>query len=336
MGPSQYFPSVLMYSETTVISVCQKRVPKVYREAFVTIETSLGRLKRPFFFLVGIHSGDQDDSEKQSETCSLALVTLGCMQTCFRVPFICLWIGRPGSPVRKTSANVRECVGLSRRLLKCVRRTTVHPNPVDPPIYVTDSEDVSFSAMTYVPAVYPVSDPLPPPPAPTSMPLPPAAFLSTDSAMLTLPPLTIPAQPPVYTIPLPTIPPVVFAQAPAPTADHFSFQAPQPQMNFPFQAPPPLNIPPIEPCMPTHAAPTAPPINIPPENEQERRMKRMEETIRALQAGTSRLDYGDFNWNLLPGMRLPSKIKIPDFKRYDGTKDPRHHLRHYQSKMLQY
>ncbi|PKI43337.1 hypothetical protein CRG98_036269 [Punica granatum] len=62
----------------------------------------------------------------------------------------------------------------------------------------------------------------------------------------------------------------------------------------------------------------------------------MEETIRALQAGTSHLDYGDFNWNLFPGMRLPSKIKIPDFKRYDGTKDPRHHLRHYQSKMLQY
>ncbi|PKI40158.1 hypothetical protein CRG98_039454 [Punica granatum] len=159
------------------------------------------------------------------------------------------------------------------------RRTTMHPNPVDSPIYATDSEDVSFSTMTYAPAVYPVSDPLPPLPAPTSVPLPPAAFLSTDSAMLTLPPLTIPAQPPIYTVPPPTIPPVVFAQAPAPTAYHFSFQAPQRQMNFPFQAPPPLNIPPIEPCTPTHAAPTAPPINIPPENEQERRMKRMEETI---------------------------------------------------------
>ncbi|PKI59654.1 hypothetical protein CRG98_019960 [Punica granatum] len=62
----------------------------------------------------------------------------------------------------------------------------------------------------------------------------------------------------------------------------------------------------------------------------------MEETIRALQAGMSRLDHGDFNWNLFPGMRLPLKIKIPDFKRYDGTKDPSHHLRHYQRKMLQY
>ncbi|PKI42437.1 hypothetical protein CRG98_037168 [Punica granatum] len=62
----------------------------------------------------------------------------------------------------------------------------------------------------------------------------------------------------------------------------------------------------------------------------------MEETIKALQAGTSRLDFGDFNWNLFSSMRLPPKIMIPNFKRYDGTKDPRHHLRHYQSKMLQY
>ncbi|XP_031394349.1 uncharacterized protein LOC116205818 [Punica granatum] len=36
------------------------------------------------------------------------------------------------------------------------------------------------------------------------------------------------------------------------------------------------------------------------------------------------------------GMRLPPKIKILDFKRCDGTTDPRHHLRHYRSKMLSY
>ncbi|PKI48354.1 hypothetical protein CRG98_031252, partial [Punica granatum] len=41
----------------------------------------------------------------------------------FPVPFTCLWIGRPGSPVRKASVNVRECPGLSRRLLKCCRRS---------------------------------------------------------------------------------------------------------------------------------------------------------------------------------------------------------------------
>ncbi|PKI71117.1 hypothetical protein CRG98_008485 [Punica granatum] len=41
--------------------------------------------------------------------------------TCFRVQFIGSWIGRPGNPVGKASANVRECPGLSRRLLKCAR-----------------------------------------------------------------------------------------------------------------------------------------------------------------------------------------------------------------------
>ncbi|PKI66188.1 hypothetical protein CRG98_013441 [Punica granatum] len=216
------------------------------------------------------------------------------------------------------------------------RRTTVDPNPIALPIYVTDNEDVSFSAMIYVPAVYPVNDPLPPSPAPTSVPLLPAVFLSMDSALLTLPPLTIPAQPPIYTVPRPTVPPFVLAQAPAPTADHFPFQAPQPQKSFPYQAPPPLKIPSTEPGTPTQAGPIAPPTNMPPENEQERRMRRMEETIQALQVGTSRLDYGDFNWNLFPGMRLPSKIKIPHFTRYDGTKDSRHHLHHYESKMLPY
>ncbi|PKI59974.1 hypothetical protein CRG98_019641 [Punica granatum] len=35
-------------------------------------------------------------------------------------------------------------------------------------------------------------------------------------------------------------------------------------------------------------------------------------------------------------MRLPPKFKIPEFKTYEGTTDPRHHLRHYRGKMLQY
>ncbi|PKI39925.1 hypothetical protein CRG98_039685 [Punica granatum] len=138
--------------------------------------------------------------------------------------------------------------------------------------------------MTYVPTVSPVSDPMPPPPAPTSVPFPPAAFLSTDPAMLTLPPLTIPTQSPIYTDLPPTVPPVAITQIPAPAAEPFSFQAPQTQMSVSYQTPPPLNIPPIEPGTPTHAAPAVPPTNFPPENEQEKRMKRMEETIRALQA----------------------------------------------------
>ncbi|PKI70272.1 hypothetical protein CRG98_009349 [Punica granatum] len=60
--------------------------------------------------------------ERQSETCSMVLVVLGCVQAHFWVPFTCPWIGRPGSLGKKASANVRECLGLSRRLLKCARR----------------------------------------------------------------------------------------------------------------------------------------------------------------------------------------------------------------------
>ncbi|PKI65923.1 hypothetical protein CRG98_013694 [Punica granatum] len=39
---------------------------------------------------------------------------------------------------------------------------------------------------------------------------------------------------------------------------------------------------------------------------------------------------------LFPGMRLPPKFKITEFKNYEGTTDPRHHLRHYRGKMQQY
>ncbi|PKI69143.1 hypothetical protein CRG98_010458 [Punica granatum] len=38
---------------------------------------------------------------KQSEAHSLVLVTLGCGQTCLRVPLICLWSGSLRSPIRK-------------------------------------------------------------------------------------------------------------------------------------------------------------------------------------------------------------------------------------------
>ncbi|PKI59736.1 hypothetical protein CRG98_019912 [Punica granatum] len=209
-------------------------------------------------------------------------------------------------------------------------RPIVDPNPVIPLIHVTDSEDISFSAMAYVPTVHPISDPLPPPPAPTAVPLPPPAFLSADSTMHALPPLAMPVRPPIYTVPPLTIALVISAQALVSTMDHFPFQAPQPQISFSYPAPSPLNIPPTEPGMPTQAAPTPPPINFLPETDTE------QETNKALQAGNSHFDYSDSDWNLFPSMRLPPKIKIPDFKRYDGTRDPQHHLRHYQSKMLSY
>ncbi|PKI39904.1 hypothetical protein CRG98_039706, partial [Punica granatum] len=95
-----------------------------------------------------------------------------------------------------------------------------------------------------------------------------------------------------------------------------------------LSAPPPVSIP-----APTMAYTIPPPTA---DAEQERRLKRMEETIRALQANDVRPDahYGDCS--LFPGMRLHPKFKVLEFKTYEGTTDPRHHLRHYRGKMLQY
>ncbi|PKI65574.1 hypothetical protein CRG98_014074 [Punica granatum] len=62
----------------------------------------------------------------------------------------------------------------------------------------------------------------------------------------------------------------------------------------------------------------------------------MEETIRVLQACEARPDVSYGDCILFPGMRLPSKVKIPEFRTYEGTTDLRHHLRHYHGKMLQY
>ncbi|PKI38874.1 hypothetical protein CRG98_040745 [Punica granatum] len=105
-------------------------------------------------------------------------------------------------------------------------RPTVDPIPVVSQTFVSESEDIYFSATTYVPAVHPISDPLLPLLAPTAVPLPQAAFLSMDSTMHALLPLAMPVQPLIYTVPPPTVPPVISAQAPVSTMDHFSSQAP--------------------------------------------------------------------------------------------------------------
>ncbi|OWM72695.1 hypothetical protein CDL15_Pgr009152 [Punica granatum] len=59
-------------------------------------------------------------------------------------------------------------------------RPIVDPNPTVPPTFVSEVEDASFSAMAFAPTVHPISDSLPPPPAPTAVPLPPAAFFFAD------------------------------------------------------------------------------------------------------------------------------------------------------------
>ncbi|PKI38253.1 hypothetical protein CRG98_041352 [Punica granatum] len=182
--------------------------------------------------------------------------------------------------------------------------------------------------------------PFPPPPAPTAVPLPPAAFLSSEQALSAPPPISMPAPAAVYTVP----PPMVFPASSAPALTHLQaaelppYPSLQPHVGLSYQAPPPINTTFLEPSTLAHAAQFASPTHFLPEAdaEQERRLKRMEETIQALQANEARPDarYGDCS--LFPSMRLPSKVKISKFRIYEGTTDPRHHLRHYQGKMLQY
>ncbi|PKI64520.1 hypothetical protein CRG98_015083 [Punica granatum] len=127
------------------------------------------------------------------------------------------------------------------------------------------------------------------------------------------PPVSIPVPAMAYTAP----PQVVFraSSAPAPTHPQATELPPysslQPPVGFSYQVPPPINTTFHEPGTPTHAAQFASSTHFLPEvdAEQERRLKRMEETIRALQASDARPDarYGDCS--LFLGMHLPPKLK---------------------------
>ncbi|PKI35980.1 hypothetical protein CRG98_043632 [Punica granatum] len=101
------------------------------------------------------------------------------------------------------------------------------------------------------------------------------------------PPVYMPVSAPIYTAPPPMVFPASTTFAPTHITESFPFPTPQPNISIPYQAPPPLNIPFPESGTPIHAAPMAPLMNflLQEETEQERRMKKMEETIKALQKG---------------------------------------------------
>ncbi|PKI39687.1 hypothetical protein CRG98_039920 [Punica granatum] len=167
---------------------------------------------------------------------------------------------------------------------------TADPTSWIPPTQVPESIDAPAPPTTHTTMTHPFTIPFPPPPAPTTVPLPPAAFLTSDQALSVPPPVSMPAPAAVYTVP----PPMIFPASSVPVPAHLQAAEPppypslQPHTNLPYQASPPINTTFLEPGTPTHAA------------------------------------------YLFPGMRLPPKVKIPEFRTYEGTTDPRHHLRHYQ------
>ncbi|PKI73442.1 hypothetical protein CRG98_006150 [Punica granatum] len=232
--------------------------------------------------------------------------------------------------VASMTTNMAELFALLRRPNRASSSSTppsrqgptIDPTSWIPPTQVLEATDAPAPPTTHTSTVHPFTSPFPPPPAPAAVPLPTAAFLSSKQALSAPPPISMPAPAAVYTVP----PSMVFpaSNAPAPThlqiAELPPYPSLQPHVGLSYQAPPPINTTFLEPGRPTHAAQFASPTHFLPEvdAEQERRLKRMEETIRALQANEARPEasYGDCS--LFLGMRLPSKFKIPEFKTYEG------------------
>ncbi|PKI60863.1 hypothetical protein CRG98_018736 [Punica granatum] len=169
---------------------------------------------------------------------------------------------------------------------------TVDPTPWVPPTQAPENMDAPAPPTLHTSMAHPFTSPFPPPPAPTAVPLPPTAFLIPDQNLSAPPPVSMPVLAAIYVAPPPTVFPA--SSAPAPTqsqaAELPSYLPLQPHTSFPYQAQPPINTTFHEPGTPTHAAQFASPTHFFTEadTEQERRLKRMEETIRALQAQRTR------------------------------------------------
>ncbi|XP_031375517.1 vegetative cell wall protein gp1-like [Punica granatum] len=121
---------------------------------------------------------------------------------------------------------------------------TVNPTSWIPPTQAPESTDAPAPPTTHMPTVHPLVIPFPLPPAPTAVPLPPAAFLTPDQALSVPPPVSMPAPAAIYTV----LPPMVFPASSAPAPAHFQVTEPppytsqQPHTSLPYQAPPPINI----------------------------------------------------------------------------------------------
>ncbi|PKI40551.1 hypothetical protein CRG98_039066 [Punica granatum] len=154
-------------------------------------------------------------------------------------------------------------------------RPTVDPTPWAPPTQAPENIEAPAPPTLHTSTVHPFTTQLPPPPAPTAVPLPPATFLSSEHILSAPPPVSIPAPAMAYTVP----PPMVFPASSAPAPTHLQaaelppYPSLQPHAGLSYQAPPPINTTFHEPGTPTHAAQVASPTHFFPEadTEQERR-----------------------------------------------------------------
>ncbi|XP_031387143.1 extensin-like [Punica granatum] len=148
---------------------------------------------------------------------------------------------------------------------------TVDPTPWILPTQAPENTDAPAPPTLRKSTVHPFTSPFPPPPAPTAVPLPPAAFLSSKQALSAPPPISKPAPATVYTVP----PPMVFPASSAPAPTHLQaaelppYPSLQPHVGLSYQAPPPINTTFLEPGTPYHAAQFASPTHFLPEVDTE-------------------------------------------------------------------
>ncbi|XP_031392177.1 leucine-rich repeat extensin-like protein 5 [Punica granatum] len=113
---------------------------------------------------------------------------------------------------------------------------TVDPTSWIPPTQVPENTDAPALPTMHTSTVHPFTSPFPPPPAPTAVPLPPAAFLSSDQVLSAPPPFSMPAPAVVYTVP----PPMAFPASSVPAPAHLQaaelppYPSLQPHVNLPY------------------------------------------------------------------------------------------------------
>ncbi|PKI70845.1 pollen-specific leucine-rich repeat extensin-like protein 4 [Punica granatum] len=169
--------------------------------------------------------------------------------------------------------------------------------------------------LTHVPAIHLVDFFQPQSTILAAVSLPPMTILVPNSVIFAPPPVPMLAPATVYTVPSPMGFPASSAHAPAHATEPSPYEAPQPHIGLFYQAPHPINITFFESGTLTYAALIAPPTNFLPETEteRERRMKKMEETSRALQVSDPRHSTSYLDLTLFLGMQLPPKVKVPNF-----------------------
>ncbi|PKI62780.1 hypothetical protein CRG98_016823 [Punica granatum] len=152
--------------------------------------------------------------------------------------------------VNQMATNMAELFAL----LRGPNRASSSSTP--PPTQAPEKAEAPAPPTLHTSTVHPFTTQLPPLPAPTAIPLPPATFLSSEHILSAPPPVSIPAPAMAYTIP----PPMVFPASSAPALTHLQavelppYPSLQPHASLSYQAPPPVNTTFHEPGTPTHAA----------------------------------------------------------------------------------